>query len=72
MRQSGAAPRALLNLGATDVEVLRDGAEVRIPVQQLSVDDRFAVVLVKTGSVTTGRMELADVVPVEGVSLLTT
>ncbi len=42
-RRSGAALRALLDLGAKDVAVLRDGEEVRIPVAQLAVDDRFVV-----------------------------
>jgi Cu+-exporting ATPase len=42
-RRSGAALRALLDLGAKDVAVLRDGAEVRIPVGQLAVGDRFVV-----------------------------
>ncbi|MGH8998235.1 MAG: heavy metal translocating P-type ATPase [Acidimicrobiia bacterium] len=42
-RRSGAALRALLELGAKDVAVLRDGAEVRIPVDELSVGDRFVV-----------------------------
>ncbi|MFP5335030.1 MAG: heavy metal translocating P-type ATPase [Actinomycetes bacterium] len=42
-RQSGAALRALLEMGAKDVAVLRDGAEVRIPVEQLSVGDEFVV-----------------------------
>jgi len=46
-RASGAALRALLELGAKDVAVLRDGAggqvEVRIPVEQLTVGDRFVV-----------------------------
>ena len=42
-RRSGAALRALLELGAKDVAVLRDGAEVRIPVGQLTVGDRFVV-----------------------------
>ena len=42
-RQSGAALRALLSIGAKDVGVLRDGAEVRIPVSQLAVGDRFVV-----------------------------
>ncbi len=40
-RRSGAALRALLELGAKDVSVLRDGAEVRIPVDRLVVGDRF-------------------------------
>ncbi|HEY3738104.1 MAG TPA: heavy metal translocating P-type ATPase [Jatrophihabitans sp.] len=42
-RQAGAALRALLQLGAKDVGVLRDGTEVRIPVDQLAVGDRFIV-----------------------------
>ncbi|MGN6415434.1 heavy metal translocating P-type ATPase [Flexivirga sp.] len=42
-RNAGAALRALLNLGARDVAVLRNGVERRIPVSQLSVDDRFVV-----------------------------
>jgi len=42
-RQSGAALRALLDMGAKDVVVLRDGAEVRLPVHQLAVGDRFLV-----------------------------
>ena len=42
-RKSGAALRALLDMGAKDVAVLRDGVEVRIPVGELSVGDRFVV-----------------------------
>ena len=42
-RSSGAALRALLELGAKDVAVLRDGREVRIPVEDLTVDDTFVV-----------------------------
>ncbi|NEE03372.1 heavy metal translocating P-type ATPase [Phytoactinopolyspora halotolerans] len=42
-RRAGAALRALLELGAQDVAVLRDGQEVRIPVEQLVVGDRFVV-----------------------------
>ena len=42
-KSSGAALRALLGMGAKDVAVLRDGAEVRIPVGQLAVGDRFVV-----------------------------
>ncbi|AFT98077.1 heavy metal translocating P-type ATPase [Nocardia brasiliensis] len=42
-RQAGAALRALLELGAKEVSVLRDGAEQRIPVEQLVVGDRFVV-----------------------------
>ncbi|WP_030868572.1 heavy metal translocating P-type ATPase [Streptomyces sp. NRRL F-2747] len=42
-RKAGAALKALLELGAKDVAVLRGGAEVRIPVAQLAVGDRFVV-----------------------------
>ncbi|MBQ1049514.1 copper-translocating P-type ATPase [Micromonospora sp. C51] len=42
-RTAGAALRALLELGARDVSVLRDGVETRIPVDQLVVGDRFVV-----------------------------
>ena len=42
-RRAGAALRALLEMGAKDVAVLRDGAEVRIPTAQLVVGDRFIV-----------------------------
>jgi P-type Cu+ transporter len=42
-RRSGAALRALVELGAKDVAVLRDGQEHRIPVDQLAVGDRFVV-----------------------------
>ncbi|MDZ5444338.1 heavy metal translocating P-type ATPase [Micromonospora sp. 4G57] len=42
-RTAGAALRALLELGAKDVAVLRGGQEVRVPVDQLAVGDRFVV-----------------------------
>src|SRR5215468_4545793 len=42
-RRSGAALRALLSLGAKDAGVLRDGAEARIPVDQLAVGEEFVV-----------------------------
>jgi P-type Cu+ transporter len=42
-RRAGAALRALLDLGAKDVAVLRGGTEQRIPVEQLAVGDRFVV-----------------------------
>ncbi|GIF16693.1 heavy metal translocating P-type ATPase [Actinoplanes teichomyceticus] len=42
-RRAGAALRALLELGAKDVAVLRDGAERRVPVDELVVGDRFVV-----------------------------
>src|ERR1700677_4073364 len=40
-RQSGAALRELLALGAKDVAVIRDGQESRIPIAQLRTGDRF-------------------------------
>ncbi|KGI69336.1 heavy metal translocating P-type ATPase [Mycolicibacterium rufum] len=42
-RQSGAALRALLDMGAKEVSVRRNGAEHRIPVDQLAVGDEFVV-----------------------------
>ncbi|WP_285441165.1 MULTISPECIES: cation-translocating P-type ATPase [unclassified Streptomyces] len=42
-RKAGAALKALLELGAKDVAVLRGGAEVRIPVSALVVGDLFVV-----------------------------
>jgi Cu+-exporting ATPase len=42
-RRAGAALRALLELGAKDVAVLRDGVERRVPIEQLVVGDRFVV-----------------------------
>ncbi|MQA25575.1 MAG: heavy metal translocating P-type ATPase [Micromonosporaceae bacterium] len=40
-RRAGAALRALLELGAKDVAVLRDGREERIPIEQLAVGHLF-------------------------------
>jgi Cu+-exporting ATPase len=42
-RRAGAALRALLELGAKDVAVLRPEGEMRIPVGELAVGDRFVV-----------------------------
>ncbi|MDQ0939311.1 cation-translocating P-type ATPase [Streptomyces sp. V1I1] len=42
-RRAGDAIRALMDLGAKDVAVLRDGSEVRIPVEELAVGDLFVV-----------------------------
>ncbi|MGH3569602.1 MAG: cation transporter, partial [Pseudonocardia sp.] len=42
-RRAGAALRALLELGAKDVAVLRGEVETRIPTGWLAVDDRFVV-----------------------------
>ena len=67
-RQSGAALRALLEMGAKDVAVLRRGTdgqadrEVRIPVDQLAVGDEFVV--------RPGEKLAADGVVVEGSSAI--
>jgi Cu+-exporting ATPase len=61
-RRSGAALRALLELGAKDVAVLRDGVESRIPVEELAVDDRFVV--------RPGEKVATDGVVVEGTSAI--
>ncbi len=42
-RRSSAAIRALLELGAKEARVLRDGVEVVVPVDELSVGDVFVV-----------------------------
>ncbi len=42
-RRAGEAIRALMNLGAKDVTVLREGRETRIPIEQLVVGDEFVV-----------------------------
>jgi Cu+-exporting ATPase len=42
-RRSGAALRALAELGAKDAAVLRDGREVRVPVSRLVAGDLFVV-----------------------------
>ncbi|WSB84572.1 heavy metal translocating P-type ATPase [Streptomyces cellulosae] len=42
-RQAGAALRALMELGAKDVTVLREGREVRVPAERLAVGDWFVV-----------------------------
>ncbi|OIK24647.1 heavy metal translocating P-type ATPase [Streptomyces malaysiense] len=59
-RRAGAALRALLELGAKDVAVLRDGREVRVPVSALAVGDRFVV--------RPGEKVATDGTVVEGVS----
>jgi Cu+-exporting ATPase len=41
--RAGAALHALLSLGAKDAVVLRGGSEVRVPIDQLVVGDRFVV-----------------------------
>ncbi|HEV7188130.1 MAG TPA: heavy metal translocating P-type ATPase [Blastococcus sp.] len=42
-RRAGAALRALLELGAKEVSVLRDGVEHRVPVEHLATGDLFVV-----------------------------
>ena len=42
-RRSGQALRALLELGARQARVLRDGVEVSVPVEELAVGDLFVV-----------------------------
>ncbi|GAA0542119.1 heavy metal translocating P-type ATPase [Actinomadura livida] len=42
-RRAGAALRALLELGAKDVSVIRDGREERVPVDRLAAGDVFVV-----------------------------
>jgi P-type Cu+ transporter len=42
-RKAGTAMRALMQLGAKDAAVLRDGVEHRIPISELAVGDRFVV-----------------------------
>ena len=74
-RRSGAALRALLALGAKDVAVLRDGAEVRIPVGQLAAGEEFVVrpgekiaadgVVVSGGSAVDTSMLTGEPVPAE-------
>ncbi|BCI54531.1 carbonate dehydratase [Mycolicibacterium litorale] len=74
-RRSGAALRALLDMGAKDVAMLRDSREVRIPVSQLSVGDEFLVrpgekiatdgVVVSGSSAVDASMLTGESVPVE-------
>ncbi|GGK14029.1 carbonate dehydratase [Streptomyces camponoticapitis] len=42
-RKAGAALKALMELGAKEVTVLRDGREVTVPTGELAVGDRFVV-----------------------------
>jgi P-type Cu+ transporter len=63
-RESGAALTALLDLAARDAAVVRDGVEVRVPVDQLQVNDRFVV--------RPGEKIATDGVVVEGMSSVDT
>ncbi|MBF6069929.1 copper-translocating P-type ATPase [Nocardia farcinica] len=74
-RRAGAALRALLELGAKEVSVLRGGVEQRIPIEQLAVGDRFVVrpgekiatdgVVVEGSSAVDASMLTGESVPVE-------
>ncbi|ART68777.1 copper-translocating P-type ATPase [Mycobacterium dioxanotrophicus] len=74
-RRAGAALRALLELGAKDVEVRRNGVEQRIPIDDLRVDDEFVVrpgekiatdgVVVEGSSAVDASMLTGESVPVE-------
>ena len=74
-RRAGAALKALLELGAKDVAVLRDGHEVRIPTDDLKIGDRFVVrpgekiatdgVVEEGGSAVDASMLTGESVPVE-------
>ena len=74
--QSGAALRALLDMGAKDVAVMRDGSgEIRVPVGELAVGDVFVVrpgekvatdgVVVSGASAVDASMLTGESVPVE-------
>jgi len=74
-KRSGAALRALLDMGAKDVAVLRAGVETRIPTAALVVDDVFVVrpgeklatdgVVVEGSSAVDASMLTGESVPVE-------
>jgi Cu+-exporting ATPase len=74
-KRSGAALRALLEMGAKDVAVRRAGREIRVPVDQLSVGDEFVVrpgekiatdgVVVEGSSAVDASMLTGEPVPVE-------
>ncbi|AOS92126.1 heavy metal translocating P-type ATPase [Mycobacterium intracellulare] len=74
-RRAGAALRSLLELGAKDVAVRRNGAEQRIPIEQLAVGDEFVVrpgekiatdgVVIEGASAVDASMLTGESVPVE-------
>ncbi len=76
-RRAGAALRALLELGAREANVLRDGVEVPMPVERLAVGDVFVVrpgekiatdgVVVDGGSAIDQSMLTGEAVPLEVV-----
>ena len=74
-RRTGAALRTLLDLGAKDVVLLRDGEEERIPIDRLALDDEFVVrpgekiatdgVVVEGSSAVDASMLTGESIPVE-------
>ncbi|WP_255672554.1 heavy metal translocating P-type ATPase [Glycomyces amatae] len=74
-RRAGAALRALLEMGAKDVAVLRGGAETRVPIGDLATGDEFVVrpgekiaadgVIVSGTSAVDASMLTGESVPVE-------
>ncbi|MFB8188545.1 heavy metal translocating P-type ATPase [Microbacterium sp. NPDC055988] len=74
-KQAGAALRALLELGAKEVAVLRGGVETKIPVEDLQVGDEFIVrpgekiatdgIVVSGTSAVDASMLTGEAVPVE-------
>ncbi|WP_243847472.1 heavy metal translocating P-type ATPase [Microbacterium ulmi] len=71
-RRAGNALRALLELGAKDVAVLRNGGEVRIPASQLRVGDEFVVrpgEKIATDGIVTGGSSAVDASMVTGESV---
>ncbi|MFI7122401.1 heavy metal translocating P-type ATPase [Amycolatopsis sp. NPDC049868] len=77
-RRSGAALRALLELGAKDVAVLKEGTESRVPIGELKTGDEFVVrpgekiatdgVVTHGGSAVDLSMLTGEAVPVEVVA----
>jgi Cu+-exporting ATPase len=74
-RRSGAAIRALLELGAKEARILRDGEEISVPIEQLAVGDLFVIrpgekvptdgVVVEGSSAVDQSMLTGEPVPVE-------
>jgi len=74
-RRTGAALRTLLDLGAKDVVLLRDGEEERIPIDRLALGDEFVVrpgekiatdgVVVEGSSAVDASMLTGESIPVE-------
>lgn len=67
-RRAGAALRALLDLGAPDAGVLRDGQEIRVPIDSLLVGDEFVV---RPGEKFAADGEVLDGASVVDASMLT-